>query len=225
MYLSTFAANGWKFNPAKWDWQSPKTWVSLVQSGVSGYHLGSSLENYTKEKAFDFRMNRAINDKSIQTNPDGSIIKSDETLYDFSRQYFKRFKYRNNIPLRYDNSINNDGITYGVTLWDPVGLKPICSFSDIAFSSKKDLFLTMGHEYIHATHYLLRFPKSSLGDYAAFTWEALVSSKAGLEYAKIASRKASEYFHWYKKLSQSQYKWRIWETIPDLYLPLAFPDF
>lgn len=226
MYVSTSAANGWQFNPAKWDWRNVKTWSSLVQSGISGYNMGSSAENFVKEKAFDFRMNRAINDKSIQTNPDGSLIKSDETLYDFSRQYFKRFKYRNNIPLRYDNSINTDGITYGVTLWDPVGLKPVCSFSDIAFSSKKALFLTMGHEYIHATHYLLRFPSSSLGDYAAFSWEALVSSKAGdMKWAGDATLLASNNIHWYNRIFNSQYKWKVWEYTPDLGIPLIMPNF
>jgi RHS repeat-associated protein len=226
MYVSTSAANGWQFNPVKWDWRNVKTWSSLVQSGRSGYYMGSSAENFIKEKSFDFRMNRAINDKSIQTNPDGSLIMSDETLYDFSRQYFKRFKYRNNIPLRYDNSINTDGITYGVTLWDPVGLKPVCSFSDIAFSSKKALFLTMGHEYIHATHYLLRFPSSSLGDYAAFSWEALVSSKAGdMKWAGDATLLAGNNIHWYNRIFNSQYKWKVWEYTPDLGIPLIMPDF
>ncbi len=48
MYVSTSAANGWQFNPAKWNWGSVKTWVSLVQSGISGYGLGSALENKLK---------------------------------------------------------------------------------------------------------------------------------------------------------------------------------
>jgi len=49
MYVSTSAANGWQFNPAKWDWGSPKTWVSLLQSGISGYAIGSGIENYIKD--------------------------------------------------------------------------------------------------------------------------------------------------------------------------------
>lgn len=48
MYVSTSAANGWQFNPGKWDWESPKTWVSLVQSGISGYAMGSAIENWAK---------------------------------------------------------------------------------------------------------------------------------------------------------------------------------
>ncbi len=44
MWVSTSAVNNWQFNPVKWDWKSVKTWSSLVQSGISGYKMGSSLE-------------------------------------------------------------------------------------------------------------------------------------------------------------------------------------
>jgi len=60
MYVSTSAANGWQFNPAKWDWQSPKTWVSLVQSGVSGYQMGSGIEKTGKSKCKGTRILECI---------------------------------------------------------------------------------------------------------------------------------------------------------------------
>jgi len=66
MYISTSAANDWQFNPTKWDWGSPKTWVSLAQSGVSGYYLGSSLENYVKDR---FRSSTYISDQNRVPEP------------------------------------------------------------------------------------------------------------------------------------------------------------
>ena len=45
MWVSTSAANNWQFNPVKWDWGSTKTWVSMVQGGISGYYIGSTLES------------------------------------------------------------------------------------------------------------------------------------------------------------------------------------
>ena len=199
---------------------------ALGEGCCGGYKMGSSAESFLKERAFNHKMNRAINDESIPTNPDGSLEKSNETLYIRSKQWFKFYKYRDKVPLVYDNTINADGITYGTTDWDKTLLQPVCTFSDLAFSSKKDLFLTMGHEYIHATHFLLRFSNSSLGDFAAFTWEALVSSKAGdLKWASDANIIANENIHWYNRFFNSQYKWKVWEYKPNLGIPLTIPNF
>ena len=111
MYVSTSAANGWQFNPVKWDWRNVKTWASLVQSGISGYYMGSAAENFVKEKAFDFRMNQlekkfeSINNTgssytaSLQeggfNQVDGLFIKNEKLAYNFmwneSNKYGKEY--------------------------------------------------------------------------------------------------------------------------------------
>jgi RHS repeat-associated protein len=48
MWLSTSAANDFKLNPLKWDWNA-KTWFTLVQSGFSGWSMGRQFEQFVKE--------------------------------------------------------------------------------------------------------------------------------------------------------------------------------
>lgn len=87
MYLCTSATNDWQFNPVKWDWSSPKTWVSLGQSGIAGYKIGSSAENFIKQRSFDRKMDR-LSEKVLSEYkpmerlavPDGSLI-SNQDIY------------------------------------------------------------------------------------------------------------------------------------------------
>jgi GH24 family phage-related lysozyme (muramidase) len=60
MWINTSATNDWEFNPLKWDWNSPKTYVSLAQSGFSGYKMGSAAEKFTKAKINDFRVKKTL---------------------------------------------------------------------------------------------------------------------------------------------------------------------
>ena len=97
MWLSTSAANDFEFNPLKWDWGSPKTWVTLGQSAFSGYKIGSSAEDYVNDKIMDFRINRlekkfeSINSPNytaslqdgVYNQVDGLFIKNEKLAYNF----------------------------------------------------------------------------------------------------------------------------------------------
>ncbi len=84
MWVSTSAANNWQFNPVKWDWKSVQTWSSLVQSGISGYKMGSSLE-YKVDKIihksyYDNRSKEIIDDFNSRFELHGSNTLSDGYL-------------------------------------------------------------------------------------------------------------------------------------------------
>jgi RHS repeat-associated protein len=49
MYLNGAMTNNWEFNPAKWDWKSPSTWISLGQSAFAGYQMGRAAEKYVSK--------------------------------------------------------------------------------------------------------------------------------------------------------------------------------
>jgi RHS repeat-associated protein len=94
MYLNTSAANDWQFNPAKWDWESPKTWSSLIQSGISGYYMGTELEKYAKGQ---FQSASYSSDQNQTPDPDRykSPGNHDAEIPRMQRRY--AYNYRNNI--------------------------------------------------------------------------------------------------------------------------------
>ncbi len=104
--------------------------------------------------------------------------------------------------------------------------KGVASFSDKAFANKKTLFLTMGHEYVHAAHYQLGY-NGRFTEYGALSWELMIQTKLGDVdeinrlnfYIKDEIPKLKTFFF-------SNYpKYRIWEFDFNLYLPLVMPDF
>lgn len=66
MYINTSVANNFEFNPSKWNWRSPVTYSSLLQSGYSGWQMGAKAENWVNKiknrKYFDQLSNRIVND-------------------------------------------------------------------------------------------------------------------------------------------------------------------
>ena len=231
MWLSTSAANDWQFNPVKWDWSSAKTWVALGQGVVAGYKMGSSAESFLKEKALKIKMNRFINDDSFNTSADGTLEKSDATLNNFSKKYFRNVRYRERVILEYDNSIAADNPNIGAKLdWDISTFRkgsPYIKFIVVAFSDKVTLFRCMGHEYVHATNYFLGLKNSPLTEYAAYSWEYLILKD---KYPMLAAERLSiatskKYLNWYNRFFNNQYQYRSWELVPNLGLPLELPNF
>ena len=88
MWLSTSAANDWQFNPAKWDWGSPKTWVTLGQSGISGFKMGSSVEYYVKDRIMDFRINRLENKLELINSPNYTASLQEDLGYNQTNGLF-----------------------------------------------------------------------------------------------------------------------------------------
>lgn len=49
MWVNTSITNNFEFNPLKWNWRSPSTYASLVQSGLSGWQMGLAAESYVSK--------------------------------------------------------------------------------------------------------------------------------------------------------------------------------
>lgn len=94
MYINTAAANDWQFNPLKWDWKAPKTYISLIQSGLSGYNLGTDLENRYKSYQISKISERADNIEylelhDVKFNSDGSLVYNNENAKAYYDAVFK----------------------------------------------------------------------------------------------------------------------------------------
>ncbi len=186
MYVSTSAANGWQFNPAKWDWQSPKTWVSLVQSGISGYALGSNLENKFRSYQLDRIEENAIDVeylqlKGIEFNDDGSLKYSNDNANAYYEAVFKRtFVARKGLKAIYadgrsfvsptGNYFTHDDFLgryrgskggFGDALTNPIGKRSSEIFlGKNTFSDLLTLHTSIGHELNHVAIRYLNLPRS-----------------------------------------------------------------
>jgi len=195
MYVSTSAANNWQFNPAKWDWESPKTWVSLVQSGISGYNLGSSLES--KYRSYQFsRIRRHATDaeylqlKGVKFNSDGGLEYSNENARAYyDAVYRKTFIARKGLRAIYADGrpftvkgntysmddylgryIGSEG-GYGDAFTVSILGKPISDIylAKTAFSDLLSLHISIGHELNHVAIHYFNLPVSEA---FAYFWQA-----------------------------------------------------
>lgn len=200
MYISTSAANDWQFNPTKWDWGSPKSWVSLIQSGISGWTLGSYLEARFKighyNKGFIKLDNSIIDPQQASQRLDPHS----EDLYKFQKDYFPKYIYGNKIIHTYNNELvlaqaehawafTSDVLTNG---------KYTIYYGNIAFSSKFHLYNAMGHELIHIAHFerFGRLWKEKFSEYATNYWNYKISSILGAsEYADAFLQEARSYYN------------------------------
>ncbi len=194
MYISTSAANGWQFNPAKWDWSSPKTWVSLVQSGISGYNMGSNLESNYRSYQFS-RINRHATDagylqlKGVKFNSDGGVEYSNENVRAYYDAVFKKtFIARKGLKAIYADGrsfvsstgniyTHHDDVLDGIYIGSEGGFgnalsNPIIGtrMSEIymAKSTFKDLLTlhtSLGHELNHVAIRYFNLPRSEAFGY------------------------------------------------------------
>ncbi|MUP40110.1 hypothetical protein GNY23_20090 [Labilibaculum sp. 44] len=176
---------------------------------------------------YSFRRNRFVaieRNTSIETNEDGSLNPSTETLNDFSDKAFSKYKFRNKSNLIYkEGYVESINTTYGA-FTDPVATNGVYDiyFSKSSFSSKWNLYNQMGHEYLHVAH-LSTLGKNwvrAYSEYAAYKWNSLVSKD------KYFSKMANSYFNVNILRNQStlnnlirpkymQYgNWGIFTTIP-----------
>jgi len=196
MYISTSAANNWQFNPAKWDWGSPKTWVALVQSGISGYSIGSTLES--KYRSYQLsRINGHATDaeylqlKGVEFNSNGGLEYSNENARAYYDAVFKKtFIARKGLKAIYADArsfvsptgniythddflgtyIGSNG-GFGAALTNPiVGTR----MSEIymgksSFSDLLTLHVSLGHELNHVAIRYLNLPHSEA---FAYFWAA-----------------------------------------------------
>jgi hypothetical protein len=217
MWVSTSAANNWQFNPVKWDWKSVKTWSSLVQSGIAGYNMGARLENKIKSWQISKGYYLAIKDSKqgkITTNADGSLPK-DFDFVGFQQHYFRNFRFADRVYMYADpelvTNINPDAgaFTYSIP---SNGIYTIV-FGGQALNSVGDLYMDMGHEFIHVSH-LITFGNKfnvAMSEYASYMWNASFLKSSGSNLAMYYSNQAHKYYNF--DMSHGSLRTRIWDYI------------
>ena len=115
------------------------------------------------------RLNPKVN---LPKNPDGSLKRSTETLEKASTAYFPDYKYSNKVSLEY----NHEAVPKGAAAYIPYrrpsnGIYKIY-FANGAFRSEYELFLTMGHEYVHVANFANGLYARNFTEYAAYSWES-----------------------------------------------------
>ncbi len=161
-----------------------------ISAGIGGVLGGISggIQHLSNKAAFN-RLNPEID---ISTNADGSLTPSNETLNNFSDAYFPNYKYSENVSLNYDPSYTK---ARAITDPKPINGKYNIRFATSAFSGKYELFLTMGHEYIHVSHLVNGLNTLKYGEFAAYKWEYDVLNNFGWsEYANSQLNQAFEYY-------------------------------
>lgn len=182
---------------------------------VNGGNIGNALSNGSKEGLVgglfggvlggiqdisrNARINRtlnSVNDDPLQVKSDGSLTPSTETLEEFSDLYYDGFRYRDDARLLYDNEFvlaldAKNKVLPGTIKANTATIrtdgKYSVRFGDSAFSSKKQLFVTMGHEYVHVAHQVRGLPldvnisfrgntyRADPAEYGAYSYEDYVN--------------------------------------------------
>ncbi len=180
MYINTSMVNNFEFNPLKWDWKNANTYVTLVQSGISGWHMGQQLENKIKFNKYRRSYNHALRMDEVEFEQTGSTqLSADYDLYGFQKTYFPNYTYKDKLDMFYNNEIVEANSTGSVTAWGFTSNQLIDGkyqiyFGEGSHKSLGHLYLTMGHEFIHVAHFEkfgLDFNKN-MSEYAAYMWQA-----------------------------------------------------
>lgn len=162
------------------------------------------------------------------TDADGSLVPSDETLTNFSDSYFPDYKYSDNVSLNYDPNYTK---ARAVTDPNPTDGVYKIRFRKKAFAGKYEMFLTMGHEYVHVAHFMNGLTKYQYTEYAAYKWEHdVLKNYRWTDYANTQIDKAHSY---YKPPTYMNHRQNlIYKTFVDPYtkysswgIPLFFPRF
>jgi hypothetical protein len=194
MYWGGLQSNNYEFNPLKWNWNSLNTYSSIIINGFQGYMLGNRIEQTLKMRNTINRVYTTVRDYETEIATDGSLIKSDETLNDFSDFVFPEYKYRKYAILKYDNTkvleVNKDAAAF-TDLPHPTDKGQFyIYFADQSFKSKWDLFLNMGHEYVHLANYI-KLGKNwnwVYSEYASYAWNFYCGDKrAMMTYERLYS--------------------------------------
>jgi RHS repeat-associated protein len=181
MWLNGAMVNNFQFNPAKWDWSSPKTWVGLGQSTFLGWQMGTRFETKIKANRFWKGYDRAVKMDDISIQETGETkLPDDYDLYGFQKTHFPKYTHRNKVNMLYDNEIVKSQAEQGklppmaFTSSQLVNDKYQIYFGEAAFRSQGHLYLSMGHEFIHVAHFE-RFGalfNKNMSEYAAYIWNA-----------------------------------------------------
>ena len=154
--------------------------------GIVGGGLGAAIGSVTGQmtgkaqfkKAYSEFMRLSAGDSG---GADGTLVPSDQTLQDFSDTYFRNVKYRNRARLKYDNAFfenhSEPSVRSALALTDQtlIDNKYTVRFATSAFRSKLELFITMGHEYVHVSQLAIGAPlNGAFYEYGAYSWQKRV---------------------------------------------------
>ncbi|TCO07749.1 RHS repeat domain-containing protein [Natronoflexus pectinivorans] len=151
------------------------------RGGVSGAIGGAVIGGVTGgiQHTRRFRYFTRIDDGTFPTNTDGSIHPSSDNLENFSDKYFPKYKFKDKVRDIYDHDkvMLVDKRASAFTTKQLIDGKYNIYYANSAFKSKYQLFLTMGHEYIHVAHFIsLNSFNENFSEYAAIKWESNVTS-------------------------------------------------
>ncbi len=157
-----------------------------IAGGISGALFG--MLQYAYEKGHFMAIAR---NNELTSNPNTKLTPSSETLNEFSDKYYPDYKFRDKSNLIYKKgyveSINSEWGAYT----DPkmVNGRYNVYFAESSFSSPFNLYLNMGHEYIHVAQLLtINNYISQYSEYSAYRWNNRVSHNS------FYNSKALEYF-------------------------------
>lgn len=159
--------------------------VGGISAGIGGL-LGGLSGGIGGAKQFNsIKLHVAnIDGSTISTDRTGQLVKSDHTLNEFSDTYFRDVRYRDQAVLKYDHETVK---AHKSTAWahtDPnkINGKFVVRFANEAFQSKLDMFLVMGHEYVHVSQLASALPfNSALYEYGAYQWNRNVLNNSGMQ--------------------------------------------
>ena len=154
--------------------------------GIVGGGLGAAIGSVTGQmtgkaqfkKAYSEFMRLSAGDSG---GADGPLVPSDQTLQDFSDTYFRNVKYRNRARLKYDNAFfenhSEPSVRSALAHTDQtlIDNKYTVRFATSAFKNKLELFITMGHEYVHVSQLAIGAPlNGAFYEYGAYSWQKRV---------------------------------------------------
>jgi hypothetical protein len=187
----------------------------LIQAGVGGiraFRQGRSFWGFDVIKEY-----LSVMRTPFSTVDGTSLNPSNETLDDFSKTFFKDFKYRDNAKLIYEKGfVESSNKPKSWALFSTKANDGVHNihFAKSAFDTKWTLYLAMGHEYVHVANFVNGFTNLAYSEYAAYIWNYRVSQntffldQANAEFSSI---------RFYKSIADKymQYgTWDLWTTIP-----------
>ena len=146
--------------------------------GVSGAVRGA-IHRHKLKKAFE-KLSQEVDGKGLTKDINGKIVASQENLEKFEEIYFSEYKYRDGYrELRYRRSGGKN--VYGWT-GKRKGKLTVEIYS-IAFESDFELFLSIGHEYVHLANIVegrvLVGQIDKFDEFATYMWEKEVYHAVG----------------------------------------------
>ncbi len=161
---------------------------SGLQAGLFGGATGAAVGGITSGAKFLRAKSRFYNASGEVEGSGEPLERSDETLQEYRKKYFDRFKYNDKLIDKYDNDWIVENTTpeakvrANTSETDFIDGRRVIRYGDRAFKNSFTLFSTMGHESVHVAHFEIPLPMTGKYTILGKTYHTRLSEYGGYSY-------------------------------------------